>query len=285
MAESTKYFLRMNNFEEKSKFVVKQLQIGKFFCDLTLSCEDKQIETHKVIVSFFSPILKNILKQNQSSEIYLANVDFRHLQNLINFMYQGEVTVANEDLSSFLDIAHALQVKGLSGRNKKENNLAEDVSQNAVTSVKSEKNLTAEKVKHNNILQTTTTLSEVKNELKINEEYNDSFPPKKEMEDKAIKQDKKENIVSICGPKQLICKVCEKVFIKRSSLQGHIQSVHEGRRYPCSQCDYMATQMGSLNVHVKTIHEGVRYSCDLCDHKATSVSNLYRHIKHAHGEV
>ena len=38
---------------------------------------------------------------------------YRNLQNLLSFMYQGEVEVTKEDLTSFLAVAEHLNVKGL----------------------------------------------------------------------------------------------------------------------------------------------------------------------------
>ena len=78
----------------------------KDLCDMTLACEDKQIETHKFLISLFSPILRNILKLNPNPHqlLYLRRFKYKDLHNLINFMYQGEVDVAEEDLSSVLEV-------------------------------------------------------------------------------------------------------------------------------------------------------------------------------------
>ena len=45
--------------------------ITKDFCDVTLACEDKQIKTHKVIISSSSPVLRNILKFNQNPHLLI----------------------------------------------------------------------------------------------------------------------------------------------------------------------------------------------------------------------
>ena len=38
-------------------------------------------------------------------------------------------------------------------------------------------------------------------------------------------------------------------------LKRHVESKHEGVRYPCSKCDFVATQASSLKIHVKNKHE------------------------------
>ena len=107
------YCLRLNEFERNV------LQLENDFCDITLACEDKQINTHKLIISSCSPVLRNILKLNQVANplIYLGRVKDKNLQNLLNFMYQGEVNVAENDLPSFLEIAEDLNVRGLCEKN------------------------------------------------------------------------------------------------------------------------------------------------------------------------
>ena len=120
MAESDIFCLRMQEFNKNIGISWQELQIEANFCDVTLACEDKQIKAHKVIISSCSPVLRNILKLNQNPHplIYLRRVKYKDLQNLLNFMYQGEVNVAEEDLTSFLEVAEDLNIRGLSEGNK-----------------------------------------------------------------------------------------------------------------------------------------------------------------------
>ena len=55
------------------------------FCDVTLACEDKQIKPHKLIISSFSLVLRNILKLNHvpCPLKYLRKFKFRNLPNLL----------------------------------------------------------------------------------------------------------------------------------------------------------------------------------------------------------
>merc|ERR1719469_341885 len=116
MDQDNYYHLFSNQFESNIKSTWQELQTEKDFCDLTLACEDKQIQTHKIIISSSSPIFRNILKQNSNPHpvIYLRGVKYKFLENLINFMHQGEVNVAEEDLRDFLELAEDLKIRGLS---------------------------------------------------------------------------------------------------------------------------------------------------------------------------
>merc|ERR1719186_1207846 len=102
-----------------------------------------QIKTHKLIISSCSPVLRNILKSNQSTDqvIYLRRVKYRDLQNIINFMYQGEANIAEENLSSFLELAEDLNVRGLCESNTENlrtngKSTSEDTYQSMGTSTK-----------------------------------------------------------------------------------------------------------------------------------------------------
>ena len=52
--------------------------------------------------------------------IILKNVDFQDLQAVVTFMYNGQVNISQERLSTFLQTAELLQIKGLTEMNDKE---------------------------------------------------------------------------------------------------------------------------------------------------------------------
>merc|ERR1711963_1039359 len=51
--------------------------------------------------------------QQGSLVLYLKGVTYRDMESVLNFMYHGEVNVAQDDLNSFLAVAEELRVKGL----------------------------------------------------------------------------------------------------------------------------------------------------------------------------
>jgi len=113
--ESEKFCLRWNDFETNISTAFRELRDDKNFFDVTLACEDEQIQAHKVILSACSPFFRNILRQNphQHPLLYLKGVKYTELQGVLNFMYQGEVNIAQEELNSFLAVAEDLRIKGL----------------------------------------------------------------------------------------------------------------------------------------------------------------------------
>jgi len=115
-----KFCLKWNDFESNISGAFKEIRDAKDFFDVTLACDDDQLQAHKVILSACSPFFRAILKRNphQHPLLYLKGVKYSDLQSVLNFMYHGEVNVAQDELNSFLAVAEELRVKGLTQNNQ-----------------------------------------------------------------------------------------------------------------------------------------------------------------------
>ena len=75
---------------------MKDFGAGDDFTDVTLACDGgKAVKAHRIVLSIFSPVLKDILLSNRSetSYIYFKGVQFETLISVIQFMYFDEVTL------------------------------------------------------------------------------------------------------------------------------------------------------------------------------------------------
>ena len=120
MLETEKFCLKWNDFEANVSHAFRDIRDAKDFLDVTLvSEEDEQLQAHKVILSACSPFFRKILQRNphQHPLLYLKGVKFADLQSVLNFMYYGEVNVAQDELNSFLAVAEELKIKGLTQNN------------------------------------------------------------------------------------------------------------------------------------------------------------------------
>ena len=115
MGSTEKFCLRWNDFESNISTAFQELREDKDFFDVTLACDDDQIQGHKVILSACSPFFRSILRRNRHEHplLYLKGVKYADLVSVLNFMYHGEVNVAQEELNSFLAVAEDLKIKGL----------------------------------------------------------------------------------------------------------------------------------------------------------------------------
>ena len=116
--------LSRSNIESERILAFSTMLRNVELTDVTLACEDDQIQAHKMILSACSPFFKHILRRNshQHPLLYLKGVKFSDLQSVLNFMYHGEVNIAQEDLNSFLSVAEDLRVKGLTQNQASQNN-------------------------------------------------------------------------------------------------------------------------------------------------------------------
>jgi len=119
MVSTEKFCLRWNDFESNISGAFRELREDKDFFDVTLACDDEQLQAHKVILSACSPFFRTILRRNKHEHplLYLKGVKYVDLVSVLNFMYHGEVNVAQEELNSFLAVAEDLKVKGLTQNN------------------------------------------------------------------------------------------------------------------------------------------------------------------------
>ncbi|XP_023336128.1 protein abrupt isoform X3 [Eurytemora carolleeae] len=111
-----KYNLRWPDYHDTILSTFRSLKADEDFVDVTLSCEEHQYSAHKVVLSACSPYFRKLLKNNpcQHPIVILRDVAEDDLRCLLNFMYHGEVQVAQDNIQSFLRTAETLQIKGLS---------------------------------------------------------------------------------------------------------------------------------------------------------------------------
>lgn len=111
------FCLKWNDFQQNIFSTIRNLRLDLDFLDVTIFCSGKQVKAHKVILSACSSTFKAILKDAPSPHpvIVLWDVDAKDLSAILDFMYNGQVDIRQEDLESFLAAAGRLQVQGLSG--------------------------------------------------------------------------------------------------------------------------------------------------------------------------
>jgi len=127
MGTSDNFCLRWNDFETNISTSFRELRRDSEFFDVTLCCDNgsDRVPAHKVILAACSPLFRRILHGvNASSSpnplLYLKGIQKKELTAILNFMYHGEVNVAQDSLNAFLAVAEELAVKGLTTDSKPE---------------------------------------------------------------------------------------------------------------------------------------------------------------------
>ena len=85
--------------------------------DVTLITDDNKIVScHKIVLQIGSLFFRNIFKLQQMNNnpiVYLRGLDIAYLENILEFLYTGQVKVPRIILENFIKVANDLQIIGL----------------------------------------------------------------------------------------------------------------------------------------------------------------------------
>ena len=245
--------LKWNDFERNIKDSFGSLRHDKEFSDITLVSEDgDQLEAHKVILSITSPFFANLLKKNRQQHqlIYMRGVKSETLAAVVDFLYLGEANVFEENLENFINLAHELQIKGLTGDLAfpiVEDTLAEKEVQMKKRKSKKESGTTREgnfNSDEENFLKT-ENLPAGHAKLQFSGDLQDLEEKVKSL------MELTENFVPNGKQRAHLCKMCGKEGLG-SNIKNHIESYHlEDICVPCGICENTFKTRAALKLHIR----------------------------------
>jgi len=257
-----KFCLRWNDFETNIRESFKRLREEQNYFDVTLACDDDyQIQAHKIILSAGSPFFNDIFRKTEhpSPFIYFKGIKGVELEQVLDFLYNGEAYISQQELNKFLETAQELQVKGLQSNDEDES------SQNRTVKTKSnvESNFTEMKGNLNPNLNPTQKES-IFDSL---EELADSF----DNSDCALVTLGEEN-PGLNTNRDLDLQI-EQMMEKNEGL------------WQCKMCGKTSKKLGNLKNHVETHIEGVTHTCHICNKTTSTRISLQMHISNIHSET
>lgn len=116
MANQQQYCLRWNNHRSNLLTVFDQLLQNEAFTDVTLACEGgTSVKCHKMVLAACSSYFQGLFTELPCSHpvVVLKDVRYSEMKAILEYMYRGEVNVAQNQLAALLKVAEALKVKGL----------------------------------------------------------------------------------------------------------------------------------------------------------------------------
>ena len=116
MAE--KFCLRWNDFHSNVSKSFSLLRNEEYLHDVTLVSDDhSKIQAHKLVLSACSDYFKDIFKNNHHAHplLCLGGISTEDLMNIMDYIYNGEVQIYQENLDRFLKVAQRLKLEGLIG--------------------------------------------------------------------------------------------------------------------------------------------------------------------------
>ena len=220
--------LTWNQFQDTTVETFRSLGRTREFADVTLACGDgEQVEAHRVILSACSPVLRRLLllHTHQHTLLYMRGMALADLNNLLKFMYFGEVMVETNSLENFLESANELQVVGLSKQASEETNGLDETYQGEIMQELETKDINT----HESVVKT-----ENKHEATENS--------------------------NICDYEN-----CRKKFSNKANMKTHIQAIHEDLRLYCTSCSFSTNHQSNLKRHMRSMHEETTENTNISD--------------------
>jgi len=110
------YCLRWNNHRSNLLTVFEQLLETEAFTDVTLAVGGASIKCHKMVLAACSSYFQSLFVDNTCPHpiVVFKDIQYAEIRAILEFMYRGEVNVAQEQVGALLKAAEALKVKGKS---------------------------------------------------------------------------------------------------------------------------------------------------------------------------
>ena len=110
---SSQYCLKWNNHQNNLLTVLDHLYQTEAFCDVTLACDNTSIKCHKMILSACSSYFQTLFMENTCEHpiVFLKDIKISEVRAILDYMYKGEVNVAQEELPGKLLFFKFLRTK------------------------------------------------------------------------------------------------------------------------------------------------------------------------------
>ena len=240
---SEKFSLKWNDFQSNVSRTFSLLRSEEEFFDVSLVGDNqKTISAHKLVLSASSPYFKQILTHNKHSHPLLClDISSEELRCVLDYIYQGEVQVHQDELDRFLEVAQRFQLEGLKPQEKEEP-LQNEFDNNFDYRV--------EKPRRKNNLEKTETKTLMQN---ISED--NAIVTLDEAVDIAEVDAKIEEYVKKNSDGTFSCGRCGKQGVKnKGDIKRHVETHVGGLSFPCHSCDKTFRSRDSLRVHKQKFH-------------------------------
>jgi len=259
------YLLQQENFKANFASSFQTLRSSGDFLDVTLVCGEKSVDAHKVILSAFSPVFRNILKNNKQPHpyIYFKGILNEDIEAILDYLYTGETSVPASDVNRFIEAARDLQITGLMDSERDKVEEATNITTKDVGEYTFEEEVPRiAAIKEENEVSKNFTTSTDLNLLSDDSETSGTTGQGNESETEDMLMQrllyeislKMEKLDSDDGGNVWRCKECGKVSEKKLKLGMHVESHLEGFSLTCKICNKIYRTRNSLWKHKYVVH-------------------------------
>eukprot|EP00092_Neocalanus_flemingeri_P058050 GFUD01069113.1.p1 GENE.GFUD01069113.1~~GFUD01069113.1.p1 ORF type:complete len:293 (+),score=58.11 GFUD01069113.1:110-988(+) len=271
MDDMSNFCLRWNDFETNIRQSFRELRQENDYFDVTLATDDHhQIQAHKIILSAGSEFFSEIFRKTKHPApfIFLKGINRVDLENIIDFMYNGEANIAQEELSKFLATAQELQVKGIQSKDN-ENGVNERLKKETEDEEEQQQFSESETIYIPEDPIHQESLLVPSEEIAVNFDTSDVAAPVDMEQDSLVMNTNNELDLQI---EQMIeknegvwyCKVCSKTAKQKGDIRKHTETHIEGFSHECHLCNKIFSTRNSLQNHINASHSLLSFTCPLC---------------------
>ena len=225
--------MKWNDFTSNASKAFSSLRNEDYLHNVTLvSNDNQQVSAHKLVLSSCSEYFRNIFKNNPNNHPFLCmdGVTKEDLTNILDYMYNGEVHVYQDDLDRFLNIAERFKLQGLLGGSEQQNDDIKDNNRLNQPRMKEEAHfLTA--VSDDRSYGTSSPI-ERGSEMATLEKATIPLSA----QDLNEIEEKVNQYVEKLDSKRFKCTICGKEASHRGNLKNHVETHLEGLSFPCGTC-------------------------------------------------
>ena len=145
--------MQWSHFQSYISQSFQDMRNGEELFDVTLACDDgKQLDAHKVILSACSPIFRQMLAKSKHPQplIFMPGMRSKELEDMLDFLYNGEVSVDQENISGFLSLAQKLKINGQANFQTKDDQRMNSTGLSPIAQVKPNKSYKSVKAESKN---------------------------------------------------------------------------------------------------------------------------------------
>ena len=116
MATEEKFCLKWNDFHSNVSKSFATIRNDVALQDVTLIGNDhKKVSGHRLVLSACSEVFRDLFQSmiHSNPYLYLDSFDSQEILLILDYIYQGEVQIRQENLNRFLELADKLKLEGL----------------------------------------------------------------------------------------------------------------------------------------------------------------------------
>ena len=238
------FCLKWNDFQPNVKQSFQKLRHEEEITDVTLIGDDYHpILAHKVVLTSCSEYFKNVFYKSKTKHsipvLCMVGLSHDDLKKVLDYMYNGELQIYQEDLDRFLTIAERLKLEGLINPGEPESTSGKTEDKSCVNAVNSKDVYDLMSSIHKPEYEDEKTViiqSEDLSNQELNGKLNELFT---------------ENI-----PGQYACNFCPKIvkgFKNKSHMRDHVELHVDGLKFSCNFCDkFYRYTLAERILHTKT---------------------------------